>query len=160
VPHPFRTQLAARMRLNEAQVTVICPDIGGAFGQKIALYREELTVAALARELRRPVRWREDRAENLIAASHAREDVARTRAAVDGDGRILGLELEIVEDFGAYCFYRGQYPQRLCTAGVPGAALRRFSFGPLRHGRYRGRAYPGGAGRALADGSAGAQESR
>ena len=66
----------------KSQVTVICPDIGGAFGQKIALYREELTVAALARELRRPVRWREDRAENLIAASHAREDVARTRAAV------------------------------------------------------------------------------
>ena len=87
VPHPFRTQLAARMRLNEAQVTVVCPDIGGAFGQKIALYREELTVAALARELRRPVRWREDRAENLIAASHAREDVARTRAAVDAKGR-------------------------------------------------------------------------
>jgi len=81
VPHPFRTQLARRLRLTESQVTVICPDIGGAFGQKIALYREELTVAALARQLGRPVRWREDRAENLMAASHAREDVARTRAA-------------------------------------------------------------------------------
>jgi carbon-monoxide dehydrogenase large subunit len=48
VPHPFRTQLASRMRLTESQVTVACPDIGGAFGQKIALYREELTVAAVA----------------------------------------------------------------------------------------------------------------
>lgn len=120
VPHPFRTQLAARLRLSEAQVTVICPDIGGAFGQKIALYREELTVAALARELRRPVRWREDRAENLIAASHAREDVARTRAAVDARGRILGLELEIVEDFGAYCFYPANYLARVVAMILSG----------------------------------------
>ena len=120
VPHPFRTQLAARLRLNEAQVTVVCPDIGGAFGQKIALYREELTVAALARELRRPVRWREDRAENLIAASHAREDVARTRAAVDASGRILALELEIVEDFGAYCFYPANYLARVVAMILTG----------------------------------------
>ena len=120
VPHPFRTQLAARLRLNEAQVTVVCPDIGGAFGQKIALYREELTVAALARELRRPVRWREDRAENLIAASHAREDVARTRTAVDASGRILALELEIVEDFGAYCFYPANYLARVVAMILTG----------------------------------------
>jgi aerobic carbon-monoxide dehydrogenase large subunit len=54
VPHPYRTQLAARLGLSESQVTVICPDIGGGFGQKITLYREELTVAALARVLRPP----------------------------------------------------------------------------------------------------------
>jgi carbon-monoxide dehydrogenase large subunit len=119
-PHPFRTQLAGRLRLSESQVTVICPDIGGAFGQKIALYREELTVAALARQLRRPVRWREDRAENLIAASHAREDVARTRAAVDSDGRILALELEIVEDFGAYCFFPANYLARVVAMILTG----------------------------------------
>ena len=88
-PHPYRTQLASRLGLCETQVTVVCPDIGGAFGQKIALYREELTVAALARALNRPVRWREDRGENLLAASHAREQTVRTRAAVDADGRIL-----------------------------------------------------------------------
>ena len=120
VPHPFRTQLAGRLRLGESQVTVICPDIGGAFGQKIALYREELTVAALARQLRRPVRWREDRGENLIAASHAREDVAHTRAAVDKDGRIRALELEIVEDFGAYCFYPANYLARVVAMIISG----------------------------------------
>ena len=83
VPHPLRTQLAARLRLSESQVTVISPDVGGGFGQKIALYREELTVAALARELRRPVRWREDRMENLQASCHAREQNCRVRAGVD-----------------------------------------------------------------------------
>ena len=86
VPHPYRTQLAARLGLTESQVTVICPDIGGGFGQKITLYREELTVAALARALRRPVRWREERGENLLAAAHAREQTAEVRAAADADG--------------------------------------------------------------------------
>jgi aerobic carbon-monoxide dehydrogenase large subunit len=120
VPHPYRTQLARRLQLSEAQVTVICPDIGGSFGQKIALYREELTVAAVARALKRPVRWREDRAENLLAASHAREDMARTRAAVDRSGRIRALELEIIEDFGAYCFYPANYLARVVATILTG----------------------------------------
>lgn len=120
VPHPMRTQLAARLRLPESQVTIVSPDVGGGFGQKIALYREELTVAALARELKRPVRWREDRMENLLAASHAREDFCRTRAAVTQDGRLLSLELELREDFGAYCFYPANYLARVVAMILTG----------------------------------------
>jgi aerobic carbon-monoxide dehydrogenase large subunit len=120
VPHPYRTQLALRLSLSESQVTVISPDVGGGFGQKIALYREELTVAALARALDRPVRWREDRNENLLASCHAREDSLRTRAAVDEEGRILALDLEIVEDFGAYCFFPANYVARVVALIVSG----------------------------------------
>jgi carbon-monoxide dehydrogenase large subunit len=120
VPHPLRTQLAARLRLSESQVTVVCPDVGGGFGQKIALYREELTVAALARQLGRPVRWREDRMENLQAASHAREQTCRVRAGVDRDGRILALDLAIEEDFGAYCFYPANYIARVVAMILTG----------------------------------------
>ncbi|HEY5828694.1 MAG: xanthine dehydrogenase family protein molybdopterin-binding subunit [Hyphomicrobiaceae bacterium] len=120
VPHPYRTQLARRLRLSESQVTVVSPDIGGGFGQKIALYREELTVAALSRALKRPVRWREDRNENLLASCHAREDSVRTRAAVDTEGRILALELKIIEDFGAYCFYPANYVARVVALIVSG----------------------------------------
>lgn len=120
VPHPLRTQLASRLRLAENQVTVASPDVGGGFGQKIALYREELTVAALSRHLGQPVRWREDRLENLLAASNAREDFCRTRAAVTQEGRLLGLELEIVEDFGAYCFYPGNYLARVVAMILTG----------------------------------------
>jgi carbon-monoxide dehydrogenase large subunit len=120
VPHPYRTQLARRLRLSESQVTVISPDIGGGFGQKIALYREELTCAALSRVLRRPVRWREDRNENLLASCHAREDSARTRAAVDKNGRILALELQITEDFGGYCFYPANYVARVVALILTG----------------------------------------
>jgi aerobic carbon-monoxide dehydrogenase large subunit len=120
VPHPLRTQLARRLTHPESQITVICPDIGGAFGQKIALYREELTVAALARHLKRPVRWREDRLENLQAACHAREARCRTRASVAADGRILGLELSLTEDFGAYCFFPGNYIARVIALILTG----------------------------------------
>ncbi len=120
VPHPYRTQLAARLRLLETQVTVIVPDIGGGFGQKIALYREELTIAAVSRALKRPIRWREDRFENLVASAHAREDVCRTRAAVDANGRLLSLELSIAEDFGAYCFYPANYIARVVATILTG----------------------------------------
>ncbi|WP_445487954.1 xanthine dehydrogenase family protein molybdopterin-binding subunit [Rhodopseudomonas sp. RCAM05734] len=119
-PHPLRTQLARRLSLSESQVTVICPDVGGAFGQKIVLYREELIVAAMARQLRRPVRWREDRMENLQAACHAREATCRTRAAVAEDGRILALELDISEDFGAYSFFPGNYIARVVALILTG----------------------------------------
>lgn len=120
VPHPMRTTLAARMGLKETQVNVISPDIGGAFGQKIALYREELTVAALARELHRPIRWREDRMENLRAASHAREDLVKTRAAVTKNGRILALHADLFSDFGAYSFFPANYMIRVVAMLLPG----------------------------------------
>jgi aerobic carbon-monoxide dehydrogenase large subunit len=120
VPHPLRTQLAARLKLSESQVTVISPDVGGSFGQKIALYREELTVAALARHLKRPVRWREDRLENLTAAANSREDFCRTRAAVDEHGTLLALDLEMREDFGAYCFFPANYLARVVAMILSG----------------------------------------
>jgi aerobic carbon-monoxide dehydrogenase large subunit len=120
VPHPYRTTLAGRLRLSESQVTVASPDVGGGFGQKIALYREELTVAVAAMQLERPVRWREDRMENLLASSQAREDDCRTRVAVDAQGRVLALELEILEDFGAYSFYPGNYLARVVAMIITG----------------------------------------
>lgn len=119
-PHPYRSVMAGRMRMKESEVTVIVPDVGGGFGQKIAVYREELTVAALARHLKRPARWREDRLENLSAASHARENVARTRAAVDANGCLLALELELYEDFGAYSFYPANYLARVIAMILTG----------------------------------------
>ena len=127
-PHPLRTALAARLRLEESQITVICPDIGGAFGQKIALGREELIVAALSRHLRRPVRWREERGENLLAAAHAREQTVQTRVAVEEDGRVTALEMRLVEDFGAYCFYPANYIARVVAMILTG---------PYRIGSYQ-----------------------
>jgi aerobic carbon-monoxide dehydrogenase large subunit len=119
-PHPYRTALAGRLGLAESQITVISPDVGGAFGQKIVLQREDLTCAALSRVLKRPVRWREDRGENLLASAHAREQTVIARAAVDPDGRVTALAVEIVEDFGAYCFFPANYLTRMMVLSLTG----------------------------------------
>ena len=119
-PHPYRTALAVRMGLLESQITVISPDVGGAFGQKIVLQREDLSCAALSRALKRPVRWREDRGENLLASAHAREQTVVSRAAVDAEGRVLALAVEVTEDFGAYCFYPANYLSRMMVLSLTG----------------------------------------
>ena len=119
-PHPFRSALAGRLGLAESQVTVIAPDMGGGFGQKVALLREELIVAAVARHLSATVRWREERGENLIAALHAREETVRTQAAVDADGRLLALKAQLLADFGAYCFFPANYMARVVALILPG----------------------------------------
>ncbi len=119
-PHPYRTALAIRMGLEETQITAISPDVGGAFGQKIVLQREDLACAALSRVLKRPVRWREDRGENLLASAHAREQTVVAKAAVDRDGRIAALAVEVVEDFGAYCFFPANYLVRMMVLSLTG----------------------------------------
>jgi hypothetical protein len=100
---------------------VIAPDVGGGFGQKIPLYREELTTAAASRLLGRPVRWIETRRENLLAALHAREDIVDVRAAVQSDGTILGLDVRILTDFGAYGYFPANYMARVVGMMIPGA---------------------------------------
>ncbi|MGB9369326.1 MAG: xanthine dehydrogenase family protein, partial [Xanthobacteraceae bacterium] len=119
-PHPFRSAIAGRLGLSESQVTVIAPDMGGGFGQKVALLREELIVAAVARRLNATVRWREERGENLIAALHAREETVRTQAAVDAEGRLLALKAHVLADFGAYCFFPANYMARVVAMIIPG----------------------------------------
>ena len=121
IPHPMRSALAARLGISESTVRVITPDVGGGFGQKIPLYREELATAAASRLLGRPVRWIETRRENLLAALHAREDIVDVRAAVKSDGTILGLDVEILTDFGAYAYFPANYMARVIGMMVPGA---------------------------------------
>jgi carbon-monoxide dehydrogenase large subunit len=121
IPHPMRSALAARLGLPESAVRVITPDVGGGFGQKIPLYREELATAAASKILGRPVRWIETRRENLMAALHAREDIVTVRAAVKADGTILGLDVAILADFGAYAYFPANYMARVVGMMIPGA---------------------------------------
>ena len=81
---------------------MIAPDVGGGFGLKCVAGREEVTLAGIALRLRRPVRWVEDRQENLTASFHGHEQRYQVRAAFGQDGRILGLAAEIDCDVGAY----------------------------------------------------------
>lgn len=101
-PHQIRAGMAQFLAMQERQLHVIAPDVGGGFGVKNILYPEELMVAALARKLRRPVRWIEDRREHLLSSIHCREHVHRIRAHADARGKLLGLEAEVYVDAGAY----------------------------------------------------------
>ncbi len=101
-PHAMRFFLGMQLSLPSNHVRVIAPDIGGAFGLKYGIYREDMLVAAAAMKIGRPVKWIEDRRENLTAGGHAREEDLSVEAAVKNDGTILGLKVAMVLDAGAY----------------------------------------------------------
>jgi carbon-monoxide dehydrogenase large subunit len=105
IPHQVRTVLAGCVGLAEKQVRVTVPDMGGGFGQKCVVGREEIAAAAAALRLRRPVKWIEDRRDALTAAFLAREQRYDVRAAFDAEGHILGLDADVVCDMGAYSCY-------------------------------------------------------
>ncbi len=105
VPHLMRLGLAQTLGLPIRQVRVVSPDVGGGFGGKARLMPEEIAVCAAALETGRPVRWIEDVGEHLQAACQAREHVYRVTAHAEENGRILGLDAEIVIDGGAYALW-------------------------------------------------------
>ncbi len=103
-PHLLRLALALSTGIPEHKIRVISPEVGGGFGQKMASYPEEHIVAALSIRLGRPVKWIEQRRENLMAASHAKEQIITLEAAVQNDGTVLGLQARVIGDSGAYSF--------------------------------------------------------
>ena len=104
-PSMFRTAIAASLGLAAARVRVVVPDTGGGFGLKMQVFPEEVAVAAAARLLGRPVKWVEERGENLLAASQAREGDTAVELAADGEGRLLAVRARVRSDAGAYHAY-------------------------------------------------------
>jgi aerobic carbon-monoxide dehydrogenase large subunit len=102
VPSLLRAGLAACLDLAPERIRVVVPDTGGGFGQKMHVYPEDVVVAALALRTGRPVKWIEDRRENLTAATQARGDRVRAELAARADGTVLGVRAEIATDCGAY----------------------------------------------------------
>ncbi|WP_432923739.1 aerobic carbon-monoxide dehydrogenase large subunit [Microbispora sp. CA-135349] len=101
-----RMAIAAKLGLPLPKVEVIAPDVGGGFGVKIVHpWPEEVLVPWAARLLGREVKWAEDRREHFVSSSHERGQVQHVRAGFDDDGRVLGLEVEILHDHGAYTPY-------------------------------------------------------
>lgn len=102
-PVVIRNGLAAMLKLNEKQVRVIAPFIGGGFGPKIMMfYPEEVLVPWAALQLNRPVKWIEDRAEHFYATTNERNQVHDAEIAVSKDGRIIGIHDVFLHDAGAY----------------------------------------------------------
>jgi len=100
-PHEVRQVCSRFLGVPEQLIRVRGADVGGGFGQKYFVQRDELAVIAAAHKVGRSVKWIEDRRENLIASNHARADAITVRMALDDEGHILGAHLDHLEDCGA-----------------------------------------------------------
>ncbi len=101
-PHPNRDLLAKMLGRSPSSVHLYECHIGGGFGVRGEIYPEDVLVCAAALRFGRPVKFIEDRRENLMACNHSRQQRHHIRAAIDADGRILALDDEFFHDQGAY----------------------------------------------------------
>lgn len=102
VPHMVRTGLALFLDMDQERIRIISPDVGGGFGYKCVLQREELCVAWLAKHFQKPFRYMEDRREHLIAGANTREHQYEITAYADKKGKVLALDATIDINGGAY----------------------------------------------------------
>ena len=123
--NPFlsRADLAAVTGFPEHKLRVIAPDVGGGFGVKGPLYREEIVAATLARQLSRPIRWISTRTEDLLTTIQARAAVSEAEGALTADGELIGLRAKAVFDLGAHL---------LGLSLVPPMSASTHIFGPYR----------------------------
>jgi len=111
IPHILRFALSAFFGIPEQDVRVIAPDVGGGFGSKLQVTAEEVLAVLISRRVGKPVKWNESRSEGNLTVHHGRDQWQRIRVAADRDGRIRGLDVDLLADMGAYLM--------LVTPGVP-----------------------------------------
>ncbi|HLY88949.1 MAG TPA: molybdopterin cofactor-binding domain-containing protein, partial [Acetobacteraceae bacterium] len=101
--HALQSQLADSVfHVPAEQMRIACPDVGGGFGVKNALYPEWVMMLWAARTLGRPVRWMSERIEDFITTAQGRDNVTRACLALDAGGRFLALQADTVANLGAY----------------------------------------------------------
>jgi len=103
IPHLLRNVLAGTVGLPQHQVRVIVPEVGGGFGCKLNIYPEELVASFATMKIGRPVKWIEDRSENLAATIHGRAQVDYVEIAATKEGKVKGLKVYAISDLGSYC---------------------------------------------------------
>ena len=128
--HVNRQGLAECLGLDQGQIRVISPDVGGGFGYKGILLPEEIVLAYLTMKLKRPLRWIEDRREQLIANANCREHDYDITVYAERDGRLLGIDCEATVDSGAY----SSYPFSAC---LEAAQVTSILPGPYKMERFR-----------------------
>jgi len=111
IPHVLRVMLALVTGIPEQNLRVIAPDVGGGFGSKLQVTAEEVLSVLIARKLGRPVKWTETRSEGNMTVHHGRDQWQKITVAADADGRIRGLDVDLLADMGAYLM--------LVTPGIP-----------------------------------------
>jgi carbon-monoxide dehydrogenase large subunit len=101
-PHAHRTLYTLVTGLPEHRIRVVSPDVGGGFGNKVPVYPGYVCAIAGSMLSGRPVKWVEDRSENLMSTGFARDYVMRGRIAATRDGRLLALGVDVIADHGAF----------------------------------------------------------
>lgn len=119
MPHINRTGLAGCLGLDQGNIRIISPDVGGGFGYKGILLPEEVCLSWLTMRCGHPVRWIEDRHEHLTAGANCREHHYLITGYADRDGRLLGLDCEATVDSGAY----SSYPFSACLEAAQIASI-------------------------------------
>ncbi|MFB9731713.1 aerobic carbon-monoxide dehydrogenase large subunit [Ornithinimicrobium kibberense] len=124
----LRAALAAKLGLPLSKVDVVAPDVGGGFGVKINHpWPEDVAVAAAAMRMQTQVKWVEDRREHFISSAHERQQLQHVRVGFDDDGQILGMEVQLWHDHGAFLPYGVIVPLNTATH-IPGPyRMRNFS---------------------------------
>jgi carbon-monoxide dehydrogenase large subunit len=102
IPHLLRNLLAGQLGLPQHQVHVIVPEVGGGFGCKLNVYPEESLAAFASMKAGHPVKWIEDRSENLAATIHGRDQVDYLEVAANKDGKVTAMKIYAISDLGAY----------------------------------------------------------
>lgn len=101
-PHIHRFILSGVLGIPESKLQIVAPDVGGGFGCKIPVYADEALVGYVARDLRRPVKWSEERRENFMATTHGRDMILDVELAGKRDGTLTALRVKNTANMGAY----------------------------------------------------------
>ena len=129
-PNMMQDIFSRHLGIPEANVRVICKDVGGSYGIKVHVYADEMATAAISVMLRRPVKFVADRLESFLTDIHAREHKAKVRLACTKSGEILAFDLDDLTAIGPYSVY----PR---TSGIEGNQVVNLTGGPYRHQQYR-----------------------
>jgi carbon-monoxide dehydrogenase large subunit len=101
-PHRARAEIANVLGFPENRIHLIAPDVGGGFGSKGPVYREDVLACYLALKIRKPIKWVATRSEDFITTIQGRDQAMTSEMALRSDGKILGLKVKVVANLGAY----------------------------------------------------------
>ena len=132
-PHMTQNLFAKHLGLEEHQVRVLTKDVGGSFGIKVHIYADEMATVALAKLLKRPVKFVADRFESFVTDIHARDHRVKARIGVKSDGTITAFEIDDLTGIGPYSVY----PR---TSGIEANQVVNLVGGPYTCPNYRARA--------------------
>jgi aerobic carbon-monoxide dehydrogenase large subunit len=132
-PHMVQNIAALHLGLEESQVRVVCKDVGGSFGIKVHIYADEMATYALAKLLRRPIKFVADRVESFNTDIHARDHRCKGRIGIKRDGTITVFEIDDLTGIGPY----SMYPR---TSAIEANQVVNLVGGPYVTKNYRARA--------------------